>query len=261
MSNPEIPAATILLLRDEPAFEVLMIERHKDVPFAGGAVAFPGGRLDPSDADAAWADLCDGGADLAADECAARIGAIREAFEETGVLYARDASGAFIGDERTLAIDGERAGVEADAGGFLELVRRENVRLALDALHYFARWAPPKNAEHRRYNTWFFAATMPPAQTAREDGNEATESVWIAPGEVLAARERGERKMIFPTARNVELLNLSNSANAVFSFAAERKIELVRPTVVDRNGELFVTIPDGLGYPVTEEPVATAFRS
>ena len=255
-----IPAATILLLRDEPAFEVLMIERHADIKFAGGAMVFPGGRIDKADAAPDWQSLCSGLDARTPDQHAPCIAAIREAFEETGILLARDAGGAMVDDRYAQSLNSQRLPIEKNAAIFLDLVRQENLQLACDHLHLFARWQPPKEAQHRRYHTWFFAAKTPAGQNAREDGNEATEALWTTPQGVLDARDRGERKMIFPTARNVELLNLSENAQSVFEFASQRKIEAVEPRVVDRDGGKFVTIPDHLGYPVTEEPIETAFR-
>ncbi|MHA7873534.1 MAG: NUDIX hydrolase, partial [Hyphococcus sp.] len=229
---------------------------------AGGALVFPGGRVDGGDADPAWREYCDG-LDHAPDaEAAPRVAAIREAFEETGILLARrHGDSAFVEDAFVQSVDHWRKAVEADDRKFLELVKQENLRLAVDSLNLFARWSPPAAATHRRYDTWFFAAAAPPGQQAREDGDEATEALWITPAAALKAREANERKMIFPTVRNVELLNVSETADEVLAFARKRTIELVQPSVIERGGRRFVTIPDGLGYPVTEEPLETAFRS
>lgn len=237
-----------------------MIERHADIKFAGGAVVFPGGRIDETDSSPDWKSHCSGLDARDPAEHAPCIAAIREAFEETGILLARDADGVMIGDRFAHSLDDRRSEVERDAANFLDLVRAEHLQLACDTLHLFARWQPPKEAQHRRYHTWFFAAKTPLGQNAREDGNEATEVLWTTPQGVLDARDRGERKMIFPTVRNVELLNVNNNAQAVFESAAQRRIEAVEPRVVERSGRKFVTIPNNLGYPVTEEPIETAFR-
>ena len=261
MTDAIVPAATILLLRDAPAFEVLMIERHADISFAGGALVFPGGKIDAGDADDRWADHCDGLASAAPEERAPRIAAIREAFEETGVLLARGADGAMASDAAAAALDHWRGPVEAESARFLEMVAGAGLRLACDALHLFARWQPPKTVPFRRYHTWFFAAAAPADQRAREDGNEATEALWTSPQAALDARDAGARKMIFPTARNVELLNKSASVQDVFDDAAERPIAPIEPRLVKRDGKAFLSIPDGLGYPVTEEPLDAAVRS
>ncbi|MEO1252433.1 MAG: NUDIX domain-containing protein [Pseudomonadota bacterium] len=257
-ANP-IPAATILLLRDAPALEVLMIERHPDTPFAGGALVFPGGRIDPGDRSDDWRDHCDGVEDIPADELAPRIAAIRESFEEAGILLARR-DGKMLGAE-VHEFDHLRKAIEQDETIFLKLVRDESLRLALDVLRLFARWEPPAGVTHRRYHTWFFAARTPHGQEAREDGDEATETLWTSPEGALQAAAEGERKMIYPTVRNVELLSIADNADAVIDFAKRRKIETIVPYPEVRDGVQMLCIPDDLGYPVTAESIETAFRS
>lgn len=252
MADDPIPAATVLLLRDEPAFEVLMVERHADIGFAGGALVFPGGRIDPGDRNPAWAEHSVG-ADP--DRMVAQVAAIREAFEETGILIAREAGAGdapLIGGARAEALHDWRAVVENDDAQFFDMIRRENLSLACDRLCLFAHWIAPPGL-HRRFDTLFFAAVCPPGQEAREDGNEATEALWISPHEAAAARERGERKIIFPTLCNLRLLGRSGSTADVFRFARERRIAPIQPTFEMRDGEPWLTIPDDLGYPVTEE--------
>ena len=252
-----IPAATVLLLRDNPELEVLMVQRHADIGFAGGAMVFPGGRVDPGDANDEWREHADG---LPEDPvmAAAMVAAARESFEEAGILLARKGDAMVDGDV-TLALNDQRAAVEADDALFLDLIKREGMRLACDCVSLFAHWVPPP-AMHKRFDTLFFAAAMPPGQEAREDGNEATEAVWLTPAAALAACEDGSRKMIFPTSRNVELLGVSQSVDEALAFAKERKIVQVQPKVVERDGAQFLTIPDDLGYPVTAERLETAFR-
>lgn len=252
MADGPIPAATVLLLRDAPSFEVLMVERHADIGFAGGALVFPGGRIDPGDRNPAWAEHSIG-ADPAM--VAAEVAAIREAFEETGILIARQAAARdapIIGGARAEALHDWRKAIEADDARFLEMVRREDLSLACDRLCLFAHWIAPPGL-HRRFDTLFFAAACPPGQAARADGNEATEALWISPHEAATARRRGERKIIFPTLCNLRLLGESGSAAEVFASARARRIEAVQPRIETRDGALWLTIPDGLGYPVTEE--------
>ncbi len=256
-----IPAATIILLRDAPQLEVLMIERHADTPFAGGAIVFPGGRIEPSDGADEWREYCDGVEDVPAEEFAPRVAAIREAFEEVGVLYARS-NGALVSNKQAAALNDRRKAVEDDDRLFLDLIKSNGLRLALDALHLFARWEPPVRGHDnmRRYHTWFFAAKSPDGQEAREDGNEATEAFWAAPSAILSSCDAGERKAIFPTRRNVELLNVSGGAQEVIDFAARRRIDVIVPDIIERDGEHYLTIPADMGYPITEQSVKTAFR-
>lgn len=260
MSDSLIPAATIILLRDAPAFEALMVERHAEIAFAGGAVVFPGGRIDNGDHSTAWADHCEGFETVPDVERAPRIAAIREAFEETGLLLARK-GGKPVDPEKTIALSPWRKRVEENDALFLEMVRDHGLRLTVDSLHLYARWRPPKGVGHRRYDTWFFAASAPQGQTATADGAEAMEVIWTSPEKALADRDAGARKMIFPTSRNVELLNESANADEVFRFAKMRSIRPVEPFMVERDGRRYLTIPDDLGYPITEEPLENAMRA
>jgi len=235
-----------------------MICRHESSSFAGGALVFPGGRVDKGDYDLAWVNLADG---LSSEPrmAASQIAAIREAFEETGVLIARDAAGAMIAGARAIALSDRRAGVQRDDAAFLDLMRREELRLACDQLLLFSHWIAPPGL-HKRFDTLFFAARFPKGQSVLEDGDEATEALWISPTAALSARASGARKIIFPTARNLDLLAASSSTEQAFAFAKSRPIRAVMPEIATRDGKAFLTIPDGLGYPVTEEPIETATR-
>lgn len=245
------PAATVLLLRDEPAFEVLMIARHEKSAFAGGALVFPGGRIDPGDANPQWGDHASG---LSGDRriAASQIASIREAFEEAGVLLARDRAGVLVSGDCVAALNEWRRRIEKNDLLFFDLIQSERLTLACDELRLFSHWVAPPGL-HRRFDTLFFAARFPPGQEVLEDGNEATEALWISPGAALAARKSGARKIIFPTACNLGLLGRSISVEEAFEFASRREIRPVTPVVVDRAGKPFLQIPDDLGYPITEE--------
>lgn len=256
--NEEAPAAaaSVLILRDAPQFEVLMIERHQKSAFAGGALVFPGGRVDPGDFDPAWADHATG---LVEGLAGAQVAAVREAFEESGVLLARDGAGRLADGETARALRPWRARVERNDRLFLDLAREAGLSLACDLLVLFSHWIAPPGL-HRRFDTLFFAARLPDGQQAEEDGDEATAALWIAPEAALAARRAGSRKIIFPTARNLDLLALSPSAEDVFARAALRRIAPVQPELVVEGGRTFLTIPDGLGYPVTREELDPSLR-
>lgn len=243
------PAASILILRETPELEVLMIERHANSAFAGGALVFPGGRVDPGDADDEWRDRARGLCDRIA---AAQVAAVREAFEESGVLFARDAAGAPVSREMARELRPWRARIEKDDRRFLELARAAAFTLACDCLTLFSHWVAPPGL-HRRFDTLFFAARLPDGQQAEEDGDEATAALWISPSRALEERRSGKKKIIFPTARNLDLLAKSGSIADVVRFAHSRKIEPVEPKLVTEDGKLFLTIPDGQGYPVTRE--------
>jgi 8-oxo-dGTP pyrophosphatase MutT (NUDIX family) len=252
---PALPAATILLVRDRPAFEVLMVKRHHQIDFASGALVFPGGKIEPGDADTAWAAHCRGWDAHPADERSIRIAALREAFEESGVLLARGADGV-----PWRAVEAAAASRERIAKGeisFLELVRSLDVRLDLEAMALFARWVTPVMMP-KRFDTWFFIATAPEDQLAVCDGYETVDAEWIEPARALAMADRGERKIIFPTRMNLQLLAASASADAAIGAAGARRTVTVEPKIEVRNGERHLVLPPDAGYGVVAEPLSVA---
>lgn len=247
------PAATILLVRDQPAFEVLMVKRHHQIDFAAGALVFPGGKTASSDHDPAWADHVQGWADVEADERPLRIAAIREAYEEAGIIFARRTDGsAFEGDERAA---NARAAVERGEASFLELVRDLDLKLDLNALTVFARWITP-NMMPKRFDTWFYVAVASDRQLAVCDGHETVDAEWIDPAEAIRLAAAGERTVIFPTRMNLQLLAEASSAADAVDRASARTLVTVEPQIVHREGGGVLKIPIEAGYGDVEEPLA-----
>ena len=250
---PILPAATILLVRDEPAFEVLMVKRHHQIDFASGALVFPGGKTHAGDHDLAWeARVLDwDAADTV--QRPLRIAAIREAYEETGILLARHAGGApFAGDERAAAARDE---VAADRRSFLSLVAELDLRLDLAALAVFARWITPP-VMPKRFDTWFYVAAAPPDQLALCDGWETVDAEWITPAEALRLAELGERKVIFPTRMNLQLLAEAAGAVDAIARALARRLVTVEPKVTDTPDGRVLVIPHDAGYGAVTEPLS-----
>ncbi len=203
------PAASILLLRDGPAgLETFMVVRHHQIDFASGALVFPGGRMEPADAEIVAA--------LADPLAPFKVAAIREAFEECGVLLARaEGEDGFVPAARAAALD--------RAAPFADLMARERLAPALDALVPFAHWITPDFVP-KRFDTHFFLALAPADQALVHDGREAVDSVWISPQQALA--EHGRRfKLLFPTHRN--LWKLAAHADAASALAAARVTPVV----------------------------------
>jgi 8-oxo-dGTP pyrophosphatase MutT (NUDIX family) len=249
---PIRPAATILLLRDAPEFEVLMVKRHHQIDFDSGALVFPGGKTHAGDHDPAWADHAIGWATEAPDQQALRVAAVREVYEEAGILIARDGLGAsFPGDERA---HDARDAIAKDERAFIDLVRELDVSIDLTALVVFARWITPSMMP-KRFDTWFYAARADSKQLAICDGWETVDAEWIAPAEALRLAEAGERKVIFPTRMNLQLLAESQSAAEAMERAAARTLVTVEPKVTSRPGGSVLVIPSDAGYGAVEEPM------
>jgi 8-oxo-dGTP pyrophosphatase MutT (NUDIX family) len=262
MTSPEslIPAATVLLVRDAPDLEVLMVERHYQIDFAAGALVFPGGKIAAEDSDPAWAGHLHGATGLDPKEQAMRIAAIREAFEESGLLLARPSSAS--PSEGLVLPDGfgaclaARAAIAAGKGSFLAAVQKDGLALALDLLVPFAHWITPKGMP-KRFDTRFYVALAPHDQDAAHDGHEAVDAVWIAPAAAVKAAHSGERKVIFPTRLNLQMLAEASSAADAMKRAAARQIVVVEPNVgPNAEGVLTLTIPPDAGYGAVSAPLS-----
>ena len=258
MSQPAPPAtprlsATILLLRDAPQFEVLMVKRHHQIDFASGALVFPGGKTEAADSDPAWAEHCADWTMFDPDERTLRIAAIREAFEEAGILLVTG-EGALWANEADVM--DARVSVERGERAFLDLVKSLNRTLDLSALTRFARWITPVMMP-KRFDTHFFLAVTPSDQLAICDGRETVDAEWVAPGDALALAEAGERTIIFPTRMNLKLLKESQGAQAAVDAARLRPAVTVTPWVEQRPSGSVLVIPPDAGYGAVEEDLAS----
>ncbi len=252
---PILPAATILLVRDTPAFEVLMVKRHHQIDFAAGALVFPGGKTHAGDHDPAWEGRALGWERSLPHKRALRIAALREAYEETGILLARHADGApFAGDARAGAARGE---IATDRRAFLDLVAELDLRLDLGALTVFARWITPAPMP-KRFDTWFYLAAAPPDQLALCDGWETVDAEWIAPAAALRLAELGERKVIFPTRMNLKLLAEAAGAADAVARARARVLVTVEPRLVESPAGRTLVIPSDAGYGEVTELLSKA---
>jgi len=250
-----VPAATVLLVRDAPSFEVLMVKRHHQIDFASGALVFPGGKAEAGDSDPRWADYSTGWDPEAGVEQALKVAAIREAFEESGVLLARTREGRpWCAEPRAAAA---REAVTKGDRAFIDLLRELDLRLDLEAMSVYARWITPPITP-KRFDTWFFIATAPQDQLAACDGWETVDAEWIAPGEALRLAEAGQRKIIFPTRMNLKMLSESNCVAEAISAAKARAIVVVEPKVERREEGPVLVLPPDAGYGVVAEPLSAA---
>jgi 8-oxo-dGTP pyrophosphatase MutT (NUDIX family) len=244
-----IPAATLVLMRPAEAGppELLMMERVKSMAFAAGALVFPGGRIDPEDHELAESV----GHGIV--HAAARIAAIRETIEETGIAPALDPlPDAMLAAELRHALE---AGIP-----FAELLERHRLRLDLEALTPFARWCPTFR-EARRFDALFFVAEAPEDAHATAAEAEATRTLWASARQVLAEADSGRARIIFPTRRNLERLARFDGIEEARADAARHPVETIVPWVEERGGEQWLCIPDDAGYPVTSERLETARRT
>jgi len=251
MSTPAKPAATLVLLRDHPdGYEIFMAQRAATMAFAGGMMAFPGGKVDDSDAtvpgDSAIAQGFEG---LDTVDAAARVAAVRETFEEAGVLLS---DGPAVADD---VRDAWRKRIVAHEAGFGDFLHAVGHRLDARVLTPYAHWCPPENLDQRRYDTRFYVAVMPAAESAGHDGGESVESHWVTPAGALARADRGETMLLFPTRCNVERLAQHPTVPALMAHIAAHPVRMIQPSVAMKDGEPWLTIPADAGYPVTSAPL------
>lgn len=234
-----------MLVRDAPRFEVLMVRRHHEIEFASGALVFPGGKVEAGDGDPAWTAQAFEADDLTDGERALRVCAVREAFEESGILVARHAGDAAwkIGPR---AAEGRDAVARGELP-FREFVVRLGLKLDLGAMLLFAHWITPA-AMQKRFDTRFYLMTAPADQLAACDGFETVDAEWIRPAEALRLREAGLRTIVFPTRLNLKLLAESRNVAEALARAAARDVRTIEPSVERREDGMLVSIPADAGY-------------
>lgn len=238
-----IPAATLVLMRDGPAApEILVVERTAAMAFAPGATVFPGGRIDPDDFSI--------GGNL---EGAARVAAIRETLEETGVAVA-------IAPVPGEALETELRRELHDGAFFSTLLARQGLTLRPGELVPFARWCPTFR-EARNFDTHFFIARAPAESSLpTADEAESLHAAWATAVDILARADTGDAHIIFPTRRNLERLALFASFEEAEADARAHPVETIVPWIETRDGVEWLCIPEGLGYPVTAERMSSVRR-
>lgn len=247
-------SATVLLVRDGPeGVELFMVVRHHQIDFASGALVFPGGSLDPNDADPRLRTLSDGIDDATDEVCRLKVGAAREAFEECGVLLARRADSDGLVDGATAAELGARYRVVLEAGeiGMADIAEAEGLRLALDQLAPFAHWITPTHMP-KRFDTHFFVAAAPADHALAHDGREAVDSVWITAAQAIADGEAGQRTVIFPTRLNLAKIGRSATVSELLERCRTEPVVTVLPTTSQRDGQRIMHIPIEAGYGASE---------
>jgi 8-oxo-dGTP pyrophosphatase MutT (NUDIX family) len=217
---PARPASTVLLLRDgADGLEVFMVVRHHEIDFASGALVFPGGRVEASDAVLAGGDAT----------AAFHVAAVRETWEECGILLATPGTPPPAQGEFAAMLAAR--GLVPDVAGFAP----------------FAHWITPEPVP-KRYDTHFFLAAAPEGQDALHDGHEAVDSIWIRPADALAAGAAGSRKLVFPTRMNLTKLARHASVAEAFAVARATPVVTVLPQMTMTAAGRVLRIPAGADY-------------
>lgn len=236
---PVRPAATVMLLRDvstgshSGGLEVFMLRRTHHAAFAGGMYVFPGGRVDDSDGegDAAFA-----------------MAAVRECFEESGVLLAVDADGRRVRDGHPVL--GHRHGVHRGEVDVRALAAEHGLTLGVDDLVWTSHWITPKGESARRFDTRFFMVACPEGQTSEHDDSETVASMWVEPASALDRWRVGELQLMPPTVANLEFL--AAHASVASAIEAARNVgtpPCILPKVRMVDGRMVgVSLPGDVDY-------------
>lgn len=238
-------SATVILVRNPFArpWEVFLARRHRNQSFMAEAYVFPGGQVATADADRQWNDYVATSAsfnpqkslqdnDLTREVAQSFfVCAIRETFEEAGVLIAQTTGGKsvrFGSDPNSVRFDGYRRELNAGKTTLLDIARKENLLLTLDALIPYAHWITPEISP-KRFRTLFFLAKLPESQVATTDCEELTEGLWAAPGEILQKYRANKVMLMPPTLKTLEELTAFSSLDALFTAARSRVIYPILP--------------------------------
>ena len=261
LSGERVPAeprdaATVMLLRPSAdGLEVYMLRRQASMAFAPGAFVFPGGSVDSRDADeqVAWTgpDAAEWGRIFDAPPSLARAlvcAAVRETFEESGVLLAGESADSVVADTTSDDWEADRHALLDHSVSLAELLARRNLVLRADLLRPWSRWITPV-VEPRRFDTRFFAAALPAGQRTRDVGGEASEVAWVAPEKALSAGERGEIRLFPPTA--VTLSELAACGDLATVLAGPREVAPIIPDVQLREGAVWLTVPGLSKFPIS----------
>ena len=257
---PAIPkkAATVILLRDKDphGFEVFLLRRHEKSSFMGGNFVYPGGRVDRKDGSSEVSSLskgitCEeaqrilGGAFSPEESLAYWTAAIRELFEEAGILFAYDQKGSLLQlkdrDERERFLN-YRSLLQKAEISICELAKKENLLLALDQLRYYAHWITPE-ARSERFDTYFFLARHPSGQEASHDQKETTAGIWMQPGDALEDNLRGGAVLSPPTLKTLEDLSRFKTIDDLFTSLKNSEIPAILPVLTKISSGPMIILP------------------
>lgn len=227
------PAATVVLLRDgESGPEALLMRRHGSSGFVPGAWVFPGGRVDAADSGPSLYERIRGLSSRPVPDASFWTAALREVFEETGVLMARSRDGEWapdaVSDRR---LESLRRSLMDGSATILDVAEELDMVLDAERVVHMAHWITPV-VEPRRYDTHFFAAAVPPARTARPDPREMTEAAWLRPADALDRFEKGSLPMVFPTVKTLEVLAGYDSVEHTLDSLRETDVQPILPRLV-----------------------------
>jgi 8-oxo-dGTP pyrophosphatase MutT (NUDIX family) len=239
-------AATLVVVRDgATGLEIFCVERHPKSGFLGGAIVFPGGKVDPDDASGEWDGAVSGGN---GDDRAQRIAACREALEEAAIL---PVTGGTLAHDALLSARARAASRELSLRAFLA---ERGLRLDLASLHPLARWITP-TAETRRFDTLFYLTLLPPGQEGAHDERETTSSFWASAAEIMRRFDAGRVQLLPPTHRTIEVLAAARTTADAVALTSRACLDPICPVVLQQETTLALALPGDPAHEVREARV------
>jgi|HigsolmetaAR202D_1030399.scaffolds.fasta_scaffold00036_11 8-oxo-dGTP pyrophosphatase MutT (NUDIX family) len=262
-SKPRLAATAIVLREHENEVQVLMTRRHAALAFMGGMWVFPGGTLTEADrSNAARELLPSSGSFVLRDiegnalpqdlSIALAVAAIRETYEEAGILFARRKDGQWPSSEQLRRLQADRARLTTDPALFIDALAQEELILGVDRLIYWAHWITPSGLP-RRFDTRFFVARAPEQHDLIADAHETAECLWASPKKLIERAARGEMKIPQPTLYTLEDLRSSierhRTLDALMSTESGREVAAIMPKMFDADGQTIIVMPWDPSYP------------
>lgn len=259
-----IPSSTVIIARNsqtEDSMEIFMVVRHHQIDFASGALVFPGGKVSSSDTDPQLRNYCSGVENCSDEALTLGLAAIRESFEECGILLARSENETqLLSNDSLNKLQHYRPALEKKEVTLLELAQQEKLIFTLEQLHHFAHWVTPELMP-KRFDTHFYLTQAPLDQVGSHDGSESVDSIWISPQQALNSADKGELKVIFPTRMNLMRLAQFNRVDDAISNCRKQDVVTIMPWTEQRGSESVLCIPENAGYAVRELPLELVMRS
>jgi len=252
-----VEAATVILVR-EPSdrargWECFMVRRHVRSDFAADVFVFPGGKVDPADRDPGLLEVLDPDAGMENDDgggtawLGLRVAALRELFEEAGVILARETADGRSTESLSASRELARSNLQSGRLTMLQVAREFGWCLDVMQLHPFSRWITPDTLP-RRYDTHFFVARLPAGQEPLHDAIETTASLWISPSDALERAERGDFPLVFATEKHLERMARYSAIDELIAATTPADLEAVMPRIIERDGTTAFLLPGDEGY-------------
>ena len=248
IAKPILSSTVIPVRNGSDGLEVFMVLRNPKSDFASGALVFPGGKVDKEDRSDELYKLCDQADPLEKDSLSIRVGAIRETFEESGMLFVREkVEKTMITADHLALLQDDRVRLNRKEITIAQFLETRGLIMACDYLAYFAHWITPEPLP-MRFDTHFFLAPVPSGFTGTHDGEESVDSLWITPEKAVMDADAGKYTLMFPTKMNLLKLGEKKNVSEVILETKLHSVSTIMPVIERKKTGCFISIPENAGY-------------